>query len=149
MQKLYVRYVFLLLVVSVAACGGGLTPSNADLSGNWSGTASSQADTTLSVTVILMLNETGDGSISGNGVFSIQIQERVRGKFSVSVASGTHSGHRFSIVLDPETNREDITYSGTVEVVEGAGSAGPDQQARLNGRLDGGGFDGFQILLTR
>lgn len=126
------RHLFaLLLCASVAlalpACdsGGDEEPG---IEGQWSGTANVQGG---AISVDVTLNES-DGDISGNGVLN------VGGETASTDVSGTYNYPNVSLTFSTQ-QYEDLSISGDIN--EGG--------TQIDGELNGSGFSGQVITLTR
>lgn len=116
-----------LAVLAVPACGGDSGPTGPaafDVSGQWSGQASSGGFT-------LTLNEDADGNITGGGSAS-----GPGGSASLDV-SGSHVGENVTLQMS-STGFEDLNYSATL-----------NNENRMTGTLNGSGFSGETLVLNR
>lgn len=114
-----------LMLATLVACGDSTGPTIPDLTGTWSGSAGG-GDWSITI------SENEDGELSGSG--SVE-----SGGESVSLTvTGSHAHPDFSMTWS-SSGVQDVNYAGTV------GESG-DQ---LNGELNGSGFSGESLTMTR
>ena len=101
-----------LVAASLLACGEGtFTPVDADLSGQWSGSAGWSNDgTTTTMFLDLSLQQDENGALTGTGTY----ERETVGSSPVTVRSGTHSGGSFTLSLRVEAYDAVMSYSGSV-----------------------------------
>lgn len=124
-KKLFV-FCLATLFLALPGCGdsGPTGPATFDVSGQWSGqTGDFQFDLTL--------NENQEGSISGGGSAS-----GPGGSVSLNL-TGTHTGENVTLTMT-STGLADLNYSATLE-----------NSNRMSGPLNGSGFNGQTLVLTR
>lgn len=127
-----------LLGFVLIACGDTpVSPAEVDLSGTWMGEGvwSSDSDTDT-ITLALTLDETSDGSLSGDGRYSNEETD----SYSLTVVSGTRSGRSVNLELLIDTLDARPTYSGSIEV--------EDDSIRIDGSFSSS-FNSVPITLTK
>jgi hypothetical protein len=123
------RYVLATLATALTlACSDSFGPQSA-LNGTWTGSASDGSATSISATLTLIESKgtiSGSGNLSGTG-----------GAAAITV-TGTHTGANVSLTLSI-AGFQPANFTGAVEV----------GGLRMNGTLNGSGFQNFVLTLTR
>ena len=111
-----------LLAAFLLACGEGTFTPDADLFGQWSGSAEwSNAGTTTTMFLNLHLQQDENGALTGTGTY----EHETVGSSPVTVRSGAHSGGSFTMSLGVEAYDAVLSYSGSGSSPRSCGISSP------------------------
>lgn len=121
------RWLLLLLILTLPACDSGAEDEDPSLNGSWQGTTTISG---LTVGMAMQLNE-ASGAVTGNGTVSAPDPVAV-------TITGTYTYPNVSLTLR-STSFADLSFAGTVS---GDGKA-------ISGSLNGSGFNNFGLTIRK